>query len=82
VSRTCSTTVTRPDKIARTGSKSAQPPADLGGKALLELGVVSAFRRLPDALVEAAGVDLGRIQLASACAMISELFSAIMIVAG
>jgi hypothetical protein len=48
----------------------------------LELGVVSAFRRLPDALVEAEGVGLGRVQLASACAMISELFSATMIVAG
>jgi methyl-accepting chemotaxis protein len=33
-----------------------QPPADLGGKALVELGVIGALRRLPDALVEAVGV--------------------------
>src|ERR1035437_9294975 len=35
---------------------SPQPPADLGRKALVELGVVGAFGRLPHALVEPAGV--------------------------
>src|SRR6267142_539065 len=44
------------DKPVALGWRLTQPPADLGGNALEELGVVGALRRLPDALVEAVGV--------------------------
>ena len=37
-------------------SRSPEPPADLGGKALEEFGVIGALRRLPHALVEPVGV--------------------------
>src|SRR6202051_4295197 len=42
-----------PEDIDRTLT---QPPANLGGKTLVELGVIGVLRRLPHALVEAVGV--------------------------
>src|SRR5207247_6142179 len=41
---------------ARIAKPSAQPPADLGGKALVEFGVIDTFRRLAHPLVEAVGI--------------------------
>src|SRR4030088_2720105 len=38
------------------GAELAQPPTDLFDKALVELRLIGAFRRLPDALVEAVGI--------------------------
>src|SRR3977135_3368178 len=38
------------------GSASAHPPADFGGKTLVEVGIIGAFRGLAHPLIEAASV--------------------------
>src|SRR3981081_2311846 len=50
------TSMPRLSEVDRFGSELAQPPADLGGKALEEFGVVCALRRLPHALVETVSI--------------------------
>src|ERR1700682_601157 len=43
-------------RISQRRCASPQPPADLGREALVKLGLVGLFRRLPHPLVEAMGV--------------------------
>src|SRR5260370_6831927 len=43
-------------EVHRACSKLSQPPAGLGGEALVKLRLIGAFRRLPHPLVEPVGV--------------------------